>query len=101
MSVIDSRVKKRKFWKSFKNIIFGKNIFQVFFRIYLLTILVGAIFLYTPLTHSDWNIKIMGYEREYTLEEKLHEEKTLNYLVNKLIERYDKVKRGKIELSNF
>ena len=64
MSVIDSRVKKRKFWKSFKNIIFGKNIFQVFFRIYLLTILVGAIFLYTPLTHSDWNIKIMGYERE-------------------------------------
>ena len=66
MSVIDSRVKKRKFWKSFKNIIFGKNIFQVFFRIYLLTILVGAIFLYTPLTHSDWNIKIMGYEREYT-----------------------------------
>lgn len=44
---------------------------------------------------------VYRYEREYTLEEKLQEEKTLNYLVNKLIERYDKVKRGKIELSNF
>lgn len=52
----DKDIKIRKILRIVKNILLGKTIFNLFFRVYIFVILVGAIFLYTPLTHSSWDI---------------------------------------------
>lgn len=49
-----SGAKWRKFWKKFKTILLGKNIFQVFLRIYLLVVIVSSLLLYSNATHSSW-----------------------------------------------
>ena len=53
----DYRARFRKIKRVIKNIIFGKNIFQIFFRVYLFIIILGSILLYTNLTHDSWNIQ--------------------------------------------
>ena len=54
--VSDKNIKIRKFLRILKNVFLGKTIFNLFFRVYIFLILIGAIFLYTPLTHSSWEI---------------------------------------------
>lgn len=54
--ISDKHIKIRKILRFLKNILLGKTIFNLFFRVYIFVILVGAIFLYTPLTHSSWEI---------------------------------------------
>ncbi len=49
--------KKKNVGKIIKNILAGKTIFQIFFRVYLLAILIGALFLYSGYTHSEWTIQ--------------------------------------------
>lgn len=53
---VDYRVKFRKIRHVIKNTVFGKNIFQIFFRVYLFVIMLGAVLLYTNLTHKSWDI---------------------------------------------
>jgi len=45
--------KKRNVGKIIKNILIGRTIFQIVFRIYVLAILIGALFLYSGYTHSE------------------------------------------------
>ena len=45
--------KRKNVGKIIKNIIVGKTIFQFFFRVYLFTILIGALILYSGCTHSE------------------------------------------------
>ncbi len=52
----DLKTKTRKFWKSFSNIVFGKNIFQKFLRIYVLSVILGAVLLYCGWSHSLWTV---------------------------------------------
>lgn len=54
--ISDKNIKIRKFLRSLKIILLGKTIFNTFFRVYIFLILIGAIFLYTPLTHASWEI---------------------------------------------
>lgn len=49
--------KKRNVGKIIKNILIGRTIFQIVFRIYVLAILIGALFLYSGYTHSEWSIR--------------------------------------------
>ena len=49
--------KRKNVGKIIKNIIVGKTIFQFFFRVYLFTILIGALILYSGCTHSEWTIR--------------------------------------------
>lgn len=51
----DFRKGWRKFWKFLYHFVFGKNIFQVFLRVYLLTVIILSVFLYSGLTHTEWD----------------------------------------------
>lgn len=61
-----SGAKSRKFWKKFKTIVFGGNIFQVFLRIYLLVIIISSVLLYSTATHSSWIKDGTSGEHKYT-----------------------------------
>lgn len=54
--VSNKNIKIRKFLQILKIIFLGKTIFNTFFRVYIFVVLTGAFFLYTPLTHSTWEI---------------------------------------------
>ncbi len=44
----------RRFFKKLKQIVIGKNLLQVFLRIYILIVLLGAVLLWSSWTHSEW-----------------------------------------------
>mgnify|MGYP004447593333 CR=1 FL=1 len=62
------KAKTRKFFKVLKRIFLGNTLFQIFFRVYLLTIILGAVLLYIDASHpGNWLINDTGAtEHKYT-----------------------------------
>ena len=62
------KAKQRKFLRVLKRIVLGNNLFQLFFRVYLLTIILGAVLLYINASHpGNWTITDTGAaEHKYT-----------------------------------
>ena len=46
-----TKAKKRRFLRVLKRIFLGNTLFQTFFRVYLLTIILGAVLLYIDASH--------------------------------------------------
>lgn len=55
-SKTDHKTRARKVGRVIKNILLGRNTFGFFLRIYLLVVILGAVFLYVGWSHSGWEI---------------------------------------------
>lgn len=70
MAKVEARkTKARKFGKAILRILFGRNLFNMFLRIYLLVVILGAVFLYVGWSHKSWDISFIDNPdvvRKYT-----------------------------------
>lgn len=48
---------RKRITKTIKTILLGKNLLQVFLRIYVLTVILGAVLLYSGWTHKAWSLE--------------------------------------------